>query len=74
MKVIIAKNGVFEETLSPIVTKTLTDITIYPEYVEQLKKIDQIEGGTKLTQKKNALKELLIHEDEYDNIVELLSV
>ena len=73
LKVRWVKNGVFEETLSPIVTKTLTDITKYPEYVEQLKKLIGIEGGTVTSYtKENALKELFIHEDEYDNIVELL--
>jgi len=74
LKVRWVKNGIFEETsTSPIVTKTLTDITKYPEYVEELKKLIGIEGGTATPYtKENALKELFIQEDEYDNIVELL--
>ena len=38
LKVRWVVNGIFEETVHPIVTKTLTDITKYPEYVERLKK------------------------------------
>ena len=67
------KTGNFTETEQPIVLKTLTDITKYPDYVESLKKLIGIEGDAMQPYtKEDALKELFIQEDEYDNIVELL--
>ena len=73
LKVNWIKDGIFEETVHPIVTKTLTDITKYPDYVERLKKLMGIEGSAmKQYSKEDALKDLFIKEDEYDNIVELL--
>lgn len=73
LKVRWVKNGNFEETIHPIVTKTLTDITKYPEYVERLKRLMGIEGSEMKTySKRDALKDLFIQENEYDNIVELL--
>ena len=69
--------GTFEETEHPIVLKTLTDITKYPEYVERLKNLIGIEADIfepyiKPYSKKDALNDLFIEEDEYENIVELL--
>jgi Uncharacterized conserved protein len=73
LKVNWVVNNIFEETHQNIVTKTLTDITKYPDYVERLKKLIGIDGGTMTPYtKEDALKELFIQEDEYDNIVELL--
>jgi 5-methylcytosine-specific restriction protein B len=37
------KKGVWEETVNPIIIKTLTNITKYPEYVDRLKRLIGIE-------------------------------
>jgi 5-methylcytosine-specific restriction protein B len=73
LKVNWIKNGIYEEAVHAIVTKTLTDITKYPDYTSRLKKLLGIEGDQMQSYTKaDALKELFISEQEYDDIVDLL--
>lgn len=56
------KRGLWEELEHPIVLKTLTDITKYPDYVERLKKligIDQEEEKVMNTKAKKPLNQIL---------------
>ena len=59
-----------------LVQKTLTDISKYPEYVEKLERIygtqNNNEQSTKEYTKFDFLKEVLITEEKYDNIVNTL--
>ena len=76
LKVDWKKVGIYPESenQNPIVQKTLTDITKYPDYVKRLKAMFESEGEIlKRYNKKDALKDLFISESEYDNIVELLN-
>lgn len=42
------KNGIWEESIGSIVTKTLTNITDYPEYLDRLKRLIGIEQDAEL--------------------------
>ncbi|MBT4735299.1 MAG: AAA domain-containing protein [Candidatus Marinimicrobia bacterium] len=75
------KTGNFTEPEQPIVLKTLTDITKYPDYVESLIKLIGIEGDAlQLYTKENAmqpytkedaLKDLFIDEQAFEEILEI---
>jgi len=53
------KKGEWEEAEGPIVLKTLTDITKYPEYVEKLKRLIGIDiGNQEITVKRTSLPSL----------------
>lgn len=49
------KEGVWKEEEHPIVLKTLTDISKYPDYVERLKQLIGIEENHKINLKRTAL-------------------
>ncbi|MEP6951102.1 MAG: AAA family ATPase [Ginsengibacter sp.] len=49
IKVNWVKTGLWPETTGPIVTKILTDITKYPSYVDNLKKLLDIEDGKEIS-------------------------
>jgi len=75
------KTGNFTEPEQPIVLKTLTDITKYPDYVESLIKLIGIEGDAlqlytkenamQLYTKEDALKDLFIDEQAFEEILEI---
>ena len=58
---------------SPLVLKTLTDITKYPEYVEKLNSLyDKNSESVSKYNKYDFLNEVLMTEEKYDNIVSTL--
>ena len=75
-------NGVWQHPGKAAV-KTLTDITPYTEYVEKLKSLFDNEGGEEIEEKEivyppysaeDFLKDVYISEEEYNTLVDLMSV
>ena len=75
-------NGVWQHPGKAAV-KTLTDITPYTEYIEKLKSLFDNEGGEEIEEKEivyppysaeDFLNDVYISEDEYNTLVDLMSV